>query len=138
MSNKEIAGKLNIATFTVKSHVHNILEKLALHSRFKSPTSPERKKHRSSTSTVSFAASSLNPTRKSHTQRLQAHYSYSVEIEPFPINDLVYYRSRSDAFPKEPFGRHKARRTPRVLLSFIPITSWLPVKKYKIIFEKRP
>ena len=33
MSNKEIAGTLNIATFTVKSHVHNILEKLALHSR---------------------------------------------------------------------------------------------------------
>jgi two-component system nitrate/nitrite response regulator NarL len=33
LSNKEIAGKLSIATFTVKSHVHNILEKLALHSR---------------------------------------------------------------------------------------------------------
>jgi DNA-binding NarL/FixJ family response regulator len=33
MSNKEIAQKLNLATFTVKSHVHNILEKLALHSR---------------------------------------------------------------------------------------------------------
>ncbi len=33
MSNKEIGGKLNIATFTVKSHVHNIMEKLALHSR---------------------------------------------------------------------------------------------------------
>jgi DNA-binding NarL/FixJ family response regulator len=33
MSNKQIAAKLNIATFTVKSHVHNILEKLALHSR---------------------------------------------------------------------------------------------------------
>ncbi|MFA6467656.1 MAG: response regulator transcription factor [Bacteroidota bacterium] len=33
MSNKEIAESLNIATFTVKSHVHNILEKLALHSR---------------------------------------------------------------------------------------------------------
>lgn len=33
MSNKEIAGTLNIATFTVKSHVHNILEKLALHNR---------------------------------------------------------------------------------------------------------
>ena len=33
MSNKQIAGALNIATFTVKSHVHNILEKLALHSR---------------------------------------------------------------------------------------------------------
>jgi DNA-binding NarL/FixJ family response regulator len=33
MSNKQIADKLNIATFTVKSHVHNILEKLALHSR---------------------------------------------------------------------------------------------------------
>ena len=32
-SNKEIASQLNIATFTVKSHVHNILEKLALHSR---------------------------------------------------------------------------------------------------------
>jgi len=33
MSNKEIAGSLNLATHTVKSHVHNILEKLALHSR---------------------------------------------------------------------------------------------------------
>lgn len=33
MSNKEIAAELNISTYTVKSHVHNILEKLALHSR---------------------------------------------------------------------------------------------------------
>jgi len=32
-SNKEIAEELNIATFTVKSLVHNIMEKLALHSR---------------------------------------------------------------------------------------------------------
>jgi DNA-binding NarL/FixJ family response regulator len=32
-SNKEIAGELNIAVYTVKSHVHHILEKLALHSR---------------------------------------------------------------------------------------------------------
>lgn len=33
LSNKHISDRLNIATFTVKSHVHNILEKLALHSR---------------------------------------------------------------------------------------------------------
>jgi DNA-binding NarL/FixJ family response regulator len=33
LTNKEIARQLNIATYTVKSHVHNILEKLALHSR---------------------------------------------------------------------------------------------------------
>jgi DNA-binding NarL/FixJ family response regulator len=33
MSNKEIAQRLNIAIYTVKSHVHNILEKLALHTR---------------------------------------------------------------------------------------------------------
>lgn len=33
MSNKEIAQRLNIAVYTVKSHVHNILEKLALHTR---------------------------------------------------------------------------------------------------------
>lgn len=33
MSNKEIAKHLHVATHTVKSHVHNILEKLALHSR---------------------------------------------------------------------------------------------------------
>jgi DNA-binding NarL/FixJ family response regulator len=32
-SNKEIAERLHIATFTVKSHVHNILEKLALSTR---------------------------------------------------------------------------------------------------------
>jgi two-component system NarL family response regulator len=33
LSNKEIAASLNIAVYTVKSHVHNIMEKLALHSR---------------------------------------------------------------------------------------------------------
>ena len=33
LSNKEIAKQLHLATYTVKSHVHNILEKLALHSR---------------------------------------------------------------------------------------------------------
>jgi DNA-binding NarL/FixJ family response regulator len=33
LSNKEIAGRLSIEIYTVKSHVHNILEKLALHSR---------------------------------------------------------------------------------------------------------
>jgi two-component system NarL family response regulator len=33
MTNKEIAHKLYLSTYTVKSHVHNILEKLALHTR---------------------------------------------------------------------------------------------------------
>ena len=33
MSNKEIAQRLGIATHTVKSHVRNVMEKLALHSR---------------------------------------------------------------------------------------------------------
>jgi len=33
MSNKEIAQKLHIATYTVKSHVHNVLEKLELNTR---------------------------------------------------------------------------------------------------------
>jgi DNA-binding NarL/FixJ family response regulator len=33
LSNKELSTRLNIAVHTVKSHVHNILEKLALHSR---------------------------------------------------------------------------------------------------------
>ncbi|MCU0452515.1 MAG: response regulator transcription factor [Bacteroidetes bacterium] len=33
MSNKQIAVELNLSTYTVKSHIHNILEKLALHSR---------------------------------------------------------------------------------------------------------
>jgi two-component system NarL family response regulator len=33
MSNKEIAQRLNLSTYTVKSHVLNILEKMALHSR---------------------------------------------------------------------------------------------------------
>ena len=33
LSNKELAQRLNIATHTVKSHVRNVMEKLALHTR---------------------------------------------------------------------------------------------------------
>ncbi|MEX0680510.1 MAG: response regulator transcription factor [Balneolales bacterium] len=33
LTNKEIAQKLHISSYTVKSHVHNILEKLTLHNR---------------------------------------------------------------------------------------------------------
>jgi DNA-binding NarL/FixJ family response regulator len=33
LNNKEIAQGLNISTFTVKSHIHNIMEKLTLHTR---------------------------------------------------------------------------------------------------------
>jgi DNA-binding NarL/FixJ family response regulator len=33
LGNSEIAGRLDIAVHTVKSHVHNVLEKLALHTR---------------------------------------------------------------------------------------------------------
>ena len=43
MSNKQIGDRLNIATFTVKSHVHNILEKLTLQSRFQITTPPATK-----------------------------------------------------------------------------------------------
>jgi len=32
-TNKEIANKLHLSTYTIKSHVHNILEKLALNTR---------------------------------------------------------------------------------------------------------
>jgi DNA-binding NarL/FixJ family response regulator len=33
LSNREIGQKLHVSTFTVKSHIHNIMEKLALHTR---------------------------------------------------------------------------------------------------------
>jgi DNA-binding NarL/FixJ family response regulator len=33
LSNKEIAKRLHVATYTIKSHVHNIMEKLTLHTR---------------------------------------------------------------------------------------------------------
>lgn len=33
MSNKEIGQKMHVSAFTVKSHIHNIMEKLALHTR---------------------------------------------------------------------------------------------------------
>jgi DNA-binding NarL/FixJ family response regulator len=33
LNNKEIAQKIHISVYTVKSHIHNIMEKLALHTR---------------------------------------------------------------------------------------------------------
>ena len=33
LTNKEIAQKIRLSTYTVKSHIHNIMEKLALHTR---------------------------------------------------------------------------------------------------------
>ncbi len=33
LSNKEISLKMHVSTYTVKSHIHNIMEKLALHTR---------------------------------------------------------------------------------------------------------
>ena len=33
LSNKEIGRKLHISTHTIKSHIHNVMEKLALHTR---------------------------------------------------------------------------------------------------------
>jgi two-component system, NarL family, nitrate/nitrite response regulator NarL len=33
LSNKEIAQELNLSPYTIKSHIHNILEKLTLHTR---------------------------------------------------------------------------------------------------------
>jgi len=49
LANKEIAFKLNLSIYTVKSHVHNILEKMALNTRVQiaihahgvDPTKPE-------------------------------------------------------------------------------------------------
>lgn len=43
LSNKEIATRLHVATHTVKSHVHNILEKLALGSRLQIAAFARRK-----------------------------------------------------------------------------------------------
>jgi DNA-binding NarL/FixJ family response regulator len=44
LSNKEIAAQLHIATHTVKSHVHNILEKLTLSSRLQIAALAHQKK----------------------------------------------------------------------------------------------
>ncbi|HLX13253.1 MAG TPA: response regulator transcription factor [Bacteroidota bacterium] len=38
LSNKAIGARLHIATYTVKSHVHNIMEKLTLHTRLEVAT----------------------------------------------------------------------------------------------------
>jgi DNA-binding NarL/FixJ family response regulator len=49
MTNKEIAERLRISLFTVKSHVHNILEKLALHTRLQIAAHVHERGARSST-----------------------------------------------------------------------------------------
>ncbi|MEO6210030.1 MAG: response regulator transcription factor [Gemmatimonadaceae bacterium] len=56
LSNKEIGVRLHIAVHTVKSHVHNVLEKLALHSRLEVVAF-------SQSSAAGGAASSSDPMR---------------------------------------------------------------------------
>jgi DNA-binding NarL/FixJ family response regulator len=54
LSNKEIASRLHIATFTVKSHVHNILEKLTLSTRLQvAAFAHKQKSERSGTENIS-------------------------------------------------------------------------------------
>jgi two-component system, NarL family, response regulator DegU len=48
LANKEIAYTLNISIFTVKSHVHNILEKMALNTRVQIAIHARTKEHSSS------------------------------------------------------------------------------------------
>ena len=45
LSNKEIAKLLHLSLFTVKSHVHNILEKMAMHSRVQIATYAHKYKY---------------------------------------------------------------------------------------------
>ena len=45
LSNKEIAGRLNLATHTVKSHVRNVMEKLTLHTRLQIAAFAHRSGH---------------------------------------------------------------------------------------------
>ena len=52
LSNKDIAQRLNIATHTVKSHVHNILEKLALHTRLEIAAHAHQSQARSASSSA--------------------------------------------------------------------------------------
>ncbi|MGH7548384.1 MAG: LuxR C-terminal-related transcriptional regulator [Gemmatimonadales bacterium] len=58
LSNKEIAQQLHISIFTVKSHVHNILEKLALRTRVQIATYASQR----SLGTL-LAAQALAPTK---------------------------------------------------------------------------
>lgn len=51
-SNKDIATELNIAVHTVKSHVHNILDKLALHTRLELASYALRKDEPEESSTL--------------------------------------------------------------------------------------
>jgi DNA-binding NarL/FixJ family response regulator len=49
LSNKEIAARLHISVHTVESHVHNVLEKLALHTRLEVAAFSRSPRHRDAT-----------------------------------------------------------------------------------------
>ena len=61
LSNKEIAQRLNIATYTVKSHVHNILEKQALHSRLQIAAQAHKSSVNGATTAVAAAVATASP-----------------------------------------------------------------------------
>ena len=63
-------------------------------------------------------------------------------LVPFPVNNLVFHRSRSDAFPKEPFGSAQGAENAKSIGALYThnflarlASSWL--KKYELIFLNR-
>ena len=52
LTNKEIAQRLHVATYTVKSHVHAVLEKLALHTRLEVAIYAQRKRRKNQTDAI--------------------------------------------------------------------------------------
>lgn len=79
LGNKEIAHRLHLSTYTVKSHVHNILRKLSLRTRLE---------------IAAFAHSPNSKSKSDTTPETMLGFRYPEELSPFSSRTEIYTSNR--------------------------------------------
>ncbi len=96
LSSKEIAKRLNIASHTVKSHVRNVMEKLALHSRLQIAAYSHRQEN-----ALAFRSSGAAPHERSNHSFMRLGDGVTTPLAP-KLRAMPRVQKSAGAFRADP------------------------------------